>query len=152
MSFISFSLVFQKKKDTAVLTLYFIRSNLILVSIINSKRRPPTFNFEKSDSRENVMVWSIIFLDGNVNGGNYLHMLNERVLPYLFQRFGKQLQDGFFQRLWWAQDGASRHRTQDVTAWLTEFFVEKVIALYREVEWPPRFTDLTHVTFFSGGT
>ena len=125
------------------------------------KWEPPNFNFEKSDSRKKLKVWtsfcgngafhwSIIF-DGNVNGANYLQMLNEYVLSYLFQLLGNQLQDGFFQRLWWTQDGAPGHRAY-VTAWLAEIFGEKVIALYREVDWSPRIPDITNVTFFSAGT
>ena len=128
---------------------------------MHQKERARTSTIEKSDCREKLTVWTglwanvafigPLFFDGNVNGANYLQMLNEYVLPYLFQRFGNQIQDCLFQRLWWAQDGAPGHRAEDVTAWLTEFFREMVISLYREVEWPPRSPDLTPCDFFLCG-
>ena len=33
-------------------------------------------------------------------------MLNEEVFPQLVEMFGDQFENGTFQRLWWAQDGA----------------------------------------------
>ena len=59
--------------------------------------------------------------------------------------------NGSFQRLWWAQDGAPAHRTTEVREWLTEFFSQRIIALNRPVEWPPRSPDLTPCDFFLWG-
>ena len=57
-----------------------------------------------------------------------------------------------FQRLWWLQDGALCHRRRAVTDRLTELFGNRVIALNRAVEWPPRSPDPTPLDFFCGVT
>ena len=56
----------------------------------------------------------ILFFEGNVNGETYLQMLNEEVFPQLVEMFGDQFENGTFQRLWWAQDGAPGHRAKMV--------------------------------------
>ena len=51
---------------------------------------------------------------------------------------------GCVQTLWWAQDGAPpAHRQVAVRNRLAEVFGNQVIAVYHDVEWPPRSPDLT---------
>ena len=89
-----------------------------------------------------------ILFDGNVNGENYLQMMNEEVFPQLVETFGDRFEKGTFQRLWWAQDGAPGHRAREVRNWLLEFFQEKVIALYHESECPARSPDMNPCNYF----
>ena len=56
-----------------------------------------------------------------------------------------------FHCLWWLQDGAPFYRRRAVVDRLTELFGERVIALSREVEWPPRSQDFTPLDFFLRG-
>ena len=64
------------------------------------KGHPPTFNFEKSNSREHLTVWAALcgigmifgpyFFERNVNGITYLRMFNEFVFPQLVEHFNNQ--------------------------------------------------------------
>ena len=56
-----------------------------------------------------------------------------------------------FRRVWWLQDGAPPHRRRIVFEGLEELFQDRVIALNRQVEWPPRSPDLTPLDFFLWG-
>lgn len=127
------------------------------------QRQPPLdFEYQRNDARHRVTVWvglvgngSILgpfFFRRNLNGEDYLQMLNERVVPAinLIPRFRRQ-QNGEFGRAWWAQDGAPPHRRRIVTDRLTELFPNRVVALNRPVEWPPRSPDLTPLDFFLWG-
>ena len=49
------------------------------------------------------------------------------------------------------QDGVPPHRRRVVTKRLTELFGDRVIALNRPAEWPPRSSDLTPLDFFFWG-
>ena len=69
-----------------------------------SKGKCPNFYYDRNDSRAKITVWfglcgngaltGPFFFEGNVDGENYLQMLNEEVFPQLvetggtFQRFG----------------------------------------------------------------
>ena len=86
----------------------------------------------------------------NMNGNGYLQILNEHVIPELMENFPMQ-QRGVFRRLWQAQDGAPAHRLVAVRNRLAEVFGHRVIALYHDVEWPPRSPDLTCCDFFLWG-
>ena len=81
-----------------------------------------------------------------------MRLINEEVVPALqhFPRYRGRRNDRF-QRLWWLQDGAPCHRRRAVTDRLTELFGNRVIALNRAVEWPPRSPDLTPLDFFLWG-
>ena len=93
-----------------------------------------------------------IFFRQNIEGDDYLQLINEEVVPALqqFPRYRGRRNDRF-QRLWWLQDGAPCHRRRAVTDRLTELFGNRVIALNRAVEWPPRSPDLTPLDFFLWG-
>ena len=60
--------------------------------------QPPAFNYEETNSREKVTVWAALcgdwriigpyfFFDANVNGGNYLQMINRFVAPELILNY-----------------------------------------------------------------
>ena len=98
----------------------------------------------------NGVIIGPLFFDRNVNGQSYIRMLDNDVVPYLKQHFQRQLQ-GVFTRLWWAQDGAPAHRLRAVTDRLTALFGDRVIALNRPTEWPPKSPDLTPCDFFLWG-
>ena len=92
----------------------------------------------------NGTVIGPIFFRQNIHGDDFLRLINEEVVPVLqhFPRYRGRRNDRF-QRLWWLQDGGPCHRRRAVTDRLTELFGNRVIALNRAVEWPPRSPDLT---------
>ena len=91
------------------------------------------------------------FFEGNVNVENYIQMLSEEVFPQLVEMFGDQFENGTFQRLCWAQDGAPGHRAREVRNWLLDFFQHKVIALYNVSERPARSPDMNPCDYFLWG-
>lgn len=109
--------------------------------------QPPAFNFNVNISQQKLTVWlglcgngqvlGPFFFERNVNGRNYLNMINDQLVPQLQQHFDRQL-DGVFRFLWWAHDGAPAHRLIAVRDRLRELFGNRVIALHHNVEWPPR--------------
>ena len=112
------------------------------------KGNPPAFNFERTNSRAKLTIWSTLcgnggilgpyFFDGNVNGLAYLRM-NEFAFLQLAIHFNNQFWEGLFQGLWWAQDGAPPHYLIEVRDCPNEVFGEnRVTALQHNVEWPPR--------------
>ena len=121
----------------------------------------PEFTYDVNESRAKLMVWigligngtliGPFFFEGNVTGAKYLQLLNEKVLPELFNLFPNQFDNGHFTRLWWAQDGAPAHRTVEISEFLTEFFQNRIIALDHPTEWPPRSPDLTPCDYFLWG-
>lgn len=123
--------------------------------------QPPDFHFDRNDAREKLTVWAGLCGNGdmvgpflfnqNVNGQAYLNLLNEDVIPELVRIFGNQYQNGNFQRLWWAQDGAPCHRLIAVRDRLNQVFRNRVVMLFNENEWPPRSPDLTPCDFFLWG-
>ena len=72
------------------------------------------------------------------------------VIPQLLQLFPDQVINETFQRLWWFQDGAPAHRLLQVRTRLREVFLDRVVALHHDVEWPARSPDLTPCDFFCG--
>ena len=96
------------------------------------KRHPPTFNFERSNSREHLTVWAApcgngmifgpYFFERNVDGIAYLWMFNEFVFPQLADHFNNQHWERWFRGLWWAQDGAPAHRLIPVRDRLNDVF------------------------------
>ena len=122
---------------------------------------PPAFNFDRSRERAKLTVWAGVcgnglilgpyFFDANVDGLSYLRMLNDFVFPQLANHFNNQYWEGMFRGLWWAQDGASAHRLLGVRYRLNEAFMNRVVGLGHNVEWPPRSPDLTPCDFFMWG-
>ena len=125
------------------------------------KLNPPAFNFDRSKERSKLTVWAGVCGDGlilgpyfferNVDGVAYLRMLNEFVFPQLANHFNNQYWEGMFRGLWWAQDGAPAHRLLAVRDRLNETFLNRVVGLGHNVEWPPRSPDLTPCDFFLWG-
>lgn len=121
---------------------------------------PRDFVYDVPNSREKITVWiglvgngTILgphFFEGNVNGINYLAMINNHVVPELYRIFGRRA-DGGVQRAWWFQDGAPAHRRNIVRDRLQALFQDRVVGLGHAHEWPPRSPDLTPLDFFLWG-
>ncbi len=84
------------------------------------------------------------FIEGNINGDNYLQLLQESVLPAL-------VREDNFQELYFMHDGAPAHFKNVVREWLCEKFTGRVIGRRGNVEWPPRSPDLNPLDFFLWG-
>ncbi|KAF2368177.1 Protein of unknown function DUF4817 [Trinorchestia longiramus] len=120
------------------------------------KNQPPNFNFNVGISREKVSVWIGLcgnghvigpyFYNNNLNGGKYLDLTNNRIVPRLQETLGNRI-----NRTWWIQDGAPAHRTVAVREKLNELFGNRIITLNHRIEWPPRSPDLTSCDFFLWG-
>ncbi|KAF2365476.1 hypothetical protein FHG87_003760 [Trinorchestia longiramus] len=99
-----------------------------------SKNQPPSFNFDVRISREKVPVWMGLcgnghvigpyFYNNNLNGVEYLDLINNRIVPRLREAHGNRI-----NRTWWIQDGAPAHRTVAVREKLNEVFGNRIIAL-----------------------
>ena len=110
------------------------------------------FTYDVPNSRENVTVWvglvdnNVIgpyFHDANVNGKNYLDMINNQVVPELHRLYGRT-RVGDVPRIWWVQDGAPAHRRDR----LDVLFLTMLFGLGHAREWPRRSPDLTPLGFF----
>ena len=94
------------------------------------KGNPPTFNFERTNSRAKLTIWAALcgngvileyyFFYGNVNDMAYLRVLNEFAFPQLPILFNNQFWERLLPGLWWAQDGAPAHRLIEVRDRLNE--------------------------------
>ena len=126
------------------------------------REQPLNFQYLRNDDRHKLTVWAGLmgnwtvigsfFFRQNIDGDDYLRLINEEVVPALqhFPRYRGRRNDQF-QRPWWLQDGAPCHRRRAVTDRLTELFGNRIIALNRAVEWPPRSPDLKPLDFFLWG-
>ena len=122
--------------------------------------QPPSFHCGVNLSQQKLTVWLGLYgsgqvigpfsFDRNVNGLNYLHTINNDVLPQLQVHFARQI-EGAFRHLWWAQGGAQAHCFIAVRERLREYFVNRVISFHNNVEWPQRSPDLTTCDFFLWG-
>ena len=118
---------------------------------------PPSFNFDRKESREKLSVWAGLFGNGsllgpfffqrNVNGRKYLEMFNNEILPCLLRIYNLNL-EADIQNIWWFQDGAPPPRLREVTQRLQAVFCHNFLALNQNVEWPARSPDLTPLDFF----
>ena len=125
-------------------------------------QQPLDFDYQRNDDRHKITVWVSLmgngriigpfFFRNNLNGDGYLHMINADIVPVInrMPRYRRR-RNGEFQSAWWVQDGAPPHRRRIVTERPTELFGNRVIALNRPVEWPPRSPDLTPLDFFLWG-
>lgn len=82
------------------------------------------------------------FFLSNVNGPDYLRMLEEKLLPHL-NEIGHPI---FFQ-----QDGAPAHYTTPVRHWLDCWFPNRWIGRSGPIPWPARSPDLTPLDYFLWG-
>ncbi|KAF2355747.1 Protein of unknown function DUF4817 [Trinorchestia longiramus] len=107
------------------------------------KNQPPNFNFGVGISREKVSVWMELrgnghviasyFYNNNLNGVEYLDLINNRIVPRLLETYGNRI-----NRTWWIQDGAPAHRTVVIREKLNELFGNRIITLNQRIEWPPQ--------------
>ena len=119
----------------------------------------PHFSIEKSLHPQRLTVWCAIsskgiigpiFIEGTVNHESYRRVLEENFIPAI-----QGTQD--INQIWFMQDGATPHRTNDVFKVLEEHFDNRVIALkYRSktgkgYDWPPYSPDLNPCDFFLWG-
>lgn len=86
------------------------------------------------------------FFDNNVNGHNYLDLLQN----YL-QNVLDDLPLNTVRRLWFQQDGAPAHYSQDVRNYLNYAFPDKWIGRGGPINWPARSPDLNKLDFFLWG-
>ena len=77
-----------------------------------------------------VKFWTVEH--SNLNGEQYLQLINEGIDPHLQENFEQQ-QRGDFRRLWWKQDSAPSHRRIIVGERLRELFNHRVIELWPRV-------------------
>ena len=91
-----------------------------------------------------------IFVQGNLNGNQYLDIINQHIAPELQRRFGLQ-NNGAISRVWFFQDGATPHRSVQVRNRLQELFPNRVVGMGHAIEWPARSPDLTPLDFFLWG-
>lgn len=114
----------------------------------------PQWYEEKPLHSPRVTVWAAIgrsgivgpfFFDNNVNGANYLHMLQTQFLPQI--EHNPQFQTMVFQ-----QDGAPPHWTLAVRQFLNQTFPQRWIGRDSPFShWPPRSPDMTPMDFFLWG-
>ena len=65
---------------------------------------------------------AINVIEGNVNGENYLEILNYLLLLQLNYHLHKQPENGILQRLWWMQDGAPAYKLLVIRQRLPQVF------------------------------
>lgn len=116
---------------------------------------PPTWYEEQPLHSPKVIVWGGVwkggavgpfFFDGNVNGANYLKMLNDFLVPYLRQK-------RILGKIRFQQDGAPPHWSRDVRAFLDRTFPRGWIGRgSNSVSWPARSPDLSPCDFYLWGT
>ena len=86
-------------------------------------------------------IYGIWFFESNVNGANYLEMLQN-----WFWR--KHVNTVDYKKFIFQQDGARPHTTKAVQTWLHDKFGTKFIS---KEKWPPRSPDLNPCDFFLWG-
>lgn len=110
---------------------------------------------------EKVNVWAGIigdhvigpfFIDGNLNGDNYLALLQNNVVPTLANLYPAQANPQVpADVIWFQQDGAPPHYRIDVRHYLDLTFPNRWIGRRGSLEWPARSPDLTPLDFFLWG-
>lgn len=87
-----------------------------------------------------------IFIDGTLNRGRFMELLNGPVSEYL---------DGIclerLRRVWFQLDGAPAHSVVEARQRLNQMFGNQWIGRFGPQRWPPRSPDLTPLDFFLWG-
>ena len=118
-----------------------------------SDSKPHWMRDVKCQNAPKVNVWAGIyknqvigpfFIDGNINGDNYLNMLVNEAGPALAEAAGEE-------EVFWMQDGAPAHFRTDVREYLNQTFPGKWIGRQGPIDWPARSPDLTPMDFFLWG-
>ena len=86
------------------------------------------------------------FFDQDVTGDtrSYVNTLTNNFFPAVSS--WSDIEDRWFQH-----DGASAHFSKVARTWLDQHFTNRWIGRRGEIEWPPRFPDLTLPDFFLWG-
>lgn len=97
-----------------------------------------------------------IFIDGTLNGGMYLELLDNVIDPLITEQLenqrdpeGNPMLDEY--ELFYQHDGAPPHYAINVRNWLNHRFPLHWIGRRGTIEWPPRSPDLTALDFFLWG-
>ena len=100
-----------------------------------------------------VMAWvgivngrllPIHWFAGSVDGNQYLNMLKDKVWPAL-KRYSTK------EQIWFMQDGARPHTTNDCLEFLQLKFQNRVISNRLDFFWPPKSPDLNPLDFYFWG-
>jgi transposase len=94
----------------------------------------------------NSQIVGPFFFRETLNSHTYLNFLEGPVSQFL-----DDLSLAKRAKLYFQQDGASIHSTQEVTEWLNEEFGQQWIGRYSENPWPARSPDLNPLDFFLWG-
>jgi hypothetical protein len=126
-----------------------------------AKENPRWMREHHTQYPQKINVWAGIvknkiigpyFFDNNVNGLNYLHFLQNFLIPTLVNLYPSRNNPGILdENLWYQQDGAPPHYAAVVRHYINQVFPNKWIGRRGPVEWPPRSPDLTPLDFFLWG-
>lgn len=117
-----------------------------------SRQNLHLYNATRTQQPQKVNVWAGLighqivgpfFINGNLTGEMYLDLLQQRIIPAI-----NNLNIG---DVWFQQDGAPPHYTQNVRHYLHQVFPQRWIGRGGEVEWPARSPDLAPNDFFLWG-
>ncbi|KAG8297997.1 hypothetical protein J6590_108292 [Homalodisca vitripennis] len=115
----------------------------------------PRVIVEKPMYPERVTVWCGLWAGGviwpyffenevsqavTVNGVRYREMITDYLWP--------EIEDRDLDNMWFQEDGATCHTSNETMALLCEKFNGRVISRRSDVNWPPRSCDLTSLDFF----
>lgn len=116
-------------------------------------KKPDDFTETYENKTKKITVWASIsqdtiigpyFFEENVNGIDYVEMLETYFLPKIQER-------GLEQSIFFQHDGASAHYHVDSRAWLDNHFPNRWIGRGSDFDWPARSPDLTPMDFFFWG-
>ena len=126
-----------------------------------SAENPHWMREEHMQYPEKVNVWGGIvgdhiigpfFIDGNLNGDNYLALLQNNVVPALTNLYPDPANPQVLANIiWFQQDGAPPHYQINVRQYLNQIFPNRWIGRRGSMEWPARSPDLTPLDFFLWG-
>lgn len=107
---------------------------------------------------QKVIVWCALWAGGVIgpyffedDQGRTQTVTSQRYQTMLRDWFWDQIEDFDLENMWFQQDGAPAHRTNPTIDLLHHKFPNRVIALFGDVNWPPRSCDLTPLDFFLWG-
>lgn len=87
-----------------------------------------------------------IFINGNLNGENFLNLLNTQISDLL-----DDLPLGVINNMYFQLDGAPVHNAAAVRTWLNERYFNHWIGRGGPIPYPPRSPDITPLDFFLWG-
>lgn len=120
----------------------------------------PKLKHQKPLHSPKVTVWAALSARGIIGPyfyedqrGHAVTVNTERYIAMLRNFFTPALQNfnGFNQRSWFQQDGATCHTSNDSLIAVREIFGQKLISKRGDINWPPRSPDLSPMDFFLWG-